>query len=58
MAYLRTLDTKCDGCHKRPATVQLFSRDNAIHGKFCDGCGQARLKMLKDQEANLPRRQS
>lgn len=57
MAYLRTLDTRCDGCRKRLATLELFGRENQPHGKFCDGCGQARLKMLKDTETTQRRPQ-
>lgn len=51
MAYLRTLDTKCEACRKRPATVELKDKRNTSYGKFCECCGQARLKILKDQEA-------
>ena len=50
MAYLRQLHILCDACHKKPATVELLSRRNESHGRFCPSCAQPRLHRLKADE--------
>lgn len=50
MAYLRALHILCDACHQKPATVELLSRRNESHGRFCAACARPRLARLKADE--------
>lgn len=50
MAWLRNFDYLCRKCHKKPAVVELMGRGNESFGKFCQKCGDERLKKQLEYE--------
>lgn len=50
MAYLRSFETMCRECNRKPATVQLFDQRNSDFGKYCKVCGKRALKNLQEME--------
>lgn len=50
MAYMRSLQRKCQSCNQLLATVGLFNWQNEPVAELCDRCAPKRLNDLNDAE--------
>lgn len=53
MAYLRSLESVCQRCRVKRATVEVINFRNERMGEYCAKCGDKKLAEVKAQEAAL-----
>lgn len=50
MAYLRSLESKCQTCRVKRATCEVIDHRNESRGEYCARCGKRKLAEVKAQE--------